>query len=142
MAQQEAVTEIRPGNYVFSDANQVRLGRSTDLCALTVLATVIARPSATEALVDAGTKTLSGDRDPVYGYGLLAGDPLARLDWCSEEHGHLHLGLSAYRPAVGDKVRIVPAHACTCVNMHPELHVVDEERVVGSWSVAARDCST
>jgi len=139
MVRQDAVKEIRPGNYVFYDAGQVRLGRSAERCALTVLTTVIARPSATEALVDAGTKALSGDRDPVYGYGFVEGDPRARLDWCSEEHGHVHLGLSDRRPRVGDKVRIVPAHACTCTNMHPFLNLVDDEHVVGRLPVAARD---
>lgn len=139
MCRLDGVTEIRPGNYVFRDATQVRLGSALDTCALTVLTTVIARPSTTEALLDAGTKALSGDRDPRFGYGYVQDDPAARLDWCSEEHAHLHLGLSQLRPAVSQKLRIVPAHACTCVNMHPWLWIVEDDRVLARWPVSARD---
>lgn len=139
MARMPTVTEMRPGNYVFYDATQVRLGAPPDRCALSVLASVVATPSPTEALLDAGSKSLSGDRDPVHGYGYVHGDPFARVDWCSEEHGHLHLGLSHLRPKVGQKLRIVPAHACTCVNMYPWLWVVEGESVRERWPTAARD---
>lgn len=132
------VTELRPGNYVFQDATQVRLGRPVNRCALTVLTTVVARPSATEAILDAGTKALSADRDVLYGHGFVLDHPQARVDWCSEEHGHLHLGMTTWRPAVGQKIRLVPAHACTCVNMHSWLWIVRGDEVLARWPVSAR----
>lgn len=132
-------TEVRPGNYVFYDASQCALGASPADCALTVLATVIARPSGTEALIDAGVKALASDRHPLYGHGFVLNDPSAFLDWCSEEHGHLHLGLSTFRPGIGDRVRIVPAHACTCANMHPQIMIADGDQIVDVWRLAARD---
>lgn len=139
MADQANVSEIRPGNYVFRDATQVRLGGAADRCALTVLATVVARPTPDEALIDAGSKAFSGDRDPEYGYGFVQGNRNAIVDWCSEEHGHLNLRESGLRPRIGDKLRIVPAHACTCVNLHPVLWVADGDRIIDRWPVAARD---
>jgi len=132
------VTELRPGNYVFRDATQVRLGSPVERCALTVLTTVIARPSSTEAVLDAGSKALSGDGDCLCGHGFALGHPEARVDWCSEEHGHLHLGTSNWRPALGQKIRIVPAHACTCVNMHSWLWIVRGDEVLARWPVSAR----
>lgn len=140
MARIPEVTELRPGNYVFYDATQVRLGADPAWCALTVMATVVARPSATEAILDAGTKALSGDRDPVFGYGFVLGDPAAVVDWCSEEHGHVDLGRATIRPRIGTTLRIVPAHACTCVNLHSALWVHDGETILARWPVAARDC--
>ncbi len=138
MAAMAGVSEIRPGNYVFHDATQVQLGAHLSTCALTVLATVIAAPSPSEAFVDAGSKALSGDRDPTGRYGFSLDRPEAVVDWCSEEHGHLDLTNAPGACRVGDRVRLVPAHACTCVNCHDHLHVVRDTSLVGSWSVAAR----
>ncbi|MBM3496144.1 MAG: alanine racemase, partial [Armatimonadetes bacterium] len=75
MATHPSVTELRPGNYVLRDATQMRLGAPMAACALSVIATVIAVPSRTDAFVDAGSKALSGDRDPVYGHGRLRDAP-------------------------------------------------------------------
>ena len=42
-----AITEIRPGTYVFNDGNLVALGVATEAdCALSVLVTVVSRPTA------------------------------------------------------------------------------------------------
>lgn len=138
MAAVPSVTEIRPGNYVFYDATQVRLGASADACALTVMATVIATPTPSDAFVDAGSKALSGDKDPDGKHGYVWDLPDVTMDWCSEEHGHLDLSHSPGALRVGDRVRIVPAHACTCVNCHDVLHAANGDTVVETWPVAAR----
>ena len=95
------VTEMRPGTYVFSDRDQVALGWGTlDDCALTVLATVVSRPTPTRAIIDAGTKTLSSDAaSAVDGWGEVRGHPDWRLASLSEEHGVLDV------PAGGDGPR-------------------------------------
>src|SRR5947199_1013152 len=56
------ITEMRPGTYVYGDANQVMLG-SQDLedCALVVVATVVSTPAPDRAVVDAGSKALCAD---------------------------------------------------------------------------------
>lgn len=132
------VSEIRPGNYVFHDATQVLLGAPRDACALTVLATVVATPTETDAFIDAGSKALSGDRDPGGRYGFVLDRPGIVVDWCSEEHGHLNLSAAPGALSIGDRVRIVPAHACTCVNCHDSLHILYGESWVDTWPVAAR----
>jgi len=144
------ITEIRPGNYVYHDATQVAIGAAawTD-CALTVMATVVSRhrnPDGSDRVfLDAGKKVFTSDRTPGTGtYGTLLWNPRvmeplphARLDGLSEEHGWVSVPGGATL-AVGDRVRIVPAHACVAVNTQEQVFVVDGEKVVDAWGVDAR----
>ena len=84
-----AVTEIRPGNYVFYDATQVTLGVvPSERCALSVLATVVARPSPHRLILDAGSKALAAEkltpRSP--GYGFVVDHPELIVSRLYEEH--------------------------------------------------------
>jgi D-serine deaminase-like pyridoxal phosphate-dependent protein len=114
------LTEMRPGTYVFGDANQVTLGSLTlEDCALGVVSSVVSR-AAGRAVLDAGSKALSADLKVagLEGYGMVLGRPGARLERLSEEHGVL---VGEDLPALGERVLVVPAHACTTVNLHPAL---------------------
>jgi D-serine deaminase-like pyridoxal phosphate-dependent protein len=139
MAREDGITEQRPGTYIFNDYMQTRYNAAVDDCAATVLATVVSRPDADTAILDAGTKTLSGDR-ALEGskHGLVLDDPAIVFDWANEEHGHLDLRNATLQPKVGDKLRIVPWHICTCVNMHDSLYVMRGEQVEAEWRVAGR----
>ena len=127
------LTEIRPGTYVFYDALQVALGTtSADHCALTVAATVISRPAADRAVIDAGSKTMGLDKgahssDLLDDYGTLAGvdGSLARL---SEEHGILRIPTDS-PVAIGDRIRIVPNHVCTVTNLGRRFYGLRGDRV-------------
>jgi len=133
------VTECRPGNYVFHDASQVALGTcAVEDCALTILATVVSVPAAERAVVDAGSKTLSSDplRPKPGGYGRVLGHA-SRLEKLSEEHGVIAVAEGdAFR--VGDRVRILPNHACVVTNLHDRLVGVSGDRVETILDVAAR----
>jgi D-serine deaminase-like pyridoxal phosphate-dependent protein len=120
------VTEMRPGTYVYGDANQVQLGsQALEDCALAVVATVVSTPERTRAVIDAGSKALSADLrvTGLSGFGLVLGHTSVRLDRLSEEHGVL-VSDQPIDLRVGDRVAVVPAHACTTVNLHPALLVV------------------
>jgi D-serine deaminase-like pyridoxal phosphate-dependent protein len=139
------VTEIRPGNYVFHDGIQVSLGVvPRDRCALTVLATVTARPAADRVILDAGSKTLSSDRGRggVDGFGWLAEAPELTVTKVWEEHGLIRVpaeaDLKGAELRAGDRVRVVPNHACVAVNLHDRLIAVRRGRVEAVWRVAAR----
>jgi D-serine deaminase-like pyridoxal phosphate-dependent protein len=134
------VTELRPGTYVFSDRDQVALGWGTlDDCALTVLATVVSRPTPTRAIIDAGTKTLSSDAaSAVGGSGVLRGHPEWRLASLSEEHGVLEVPAGSDGPAIGTPVEIIPNHACGALNLHDRVVVVRDDVVEDRWSVEGR----
>jgi D-serine deaminase-like pyridoxal phosphate-dependent protein len=133
------VTECRPGNYVFHDASQVALGTcAVEDCALTVLATVVSVPDAERAVVDAGSKTLSSDalRPRPGGYGQVLGRK-TRVAKLSEEHGLLAVE-PGERFRVGERVRLLPNHACVVVNLHDRLMGVSQGRVEAVLPVAAR----
>lgn len=135
----EGVTECRPGNYVFHDASQVALGTcAVQDCALTIVATVVSVPAADRAVVDAGSKTLSSDplRPVAGGYGQILGRR-SRLDKLSEEHGVIAIAEGeTFR--VGERVTILPNHACVVANLHDRLVGVSMGRVEALLQVAAR----
>ena len=140
-AEVAGITEIRPGNYVFHDMTQVALGSAAiEDCALSVLATVISRPDKGRAVIDAGAKSLALDRgahgtQQLEGYGYLpsAGRWVSRL---SEEHGVIAAPAVPWRE--GDRVRIIPNHACPVANLFACAWVVEDDRVLDCWTVDAR----
>jgi D-serine deaminase-like pyridoxal phosphate-dependent protein len=144
------ITEIRPGNYVFHDAQQVALGSARLAeCALTALASVVSvQPDpagGTRLFLDAGKKVLTTDTGfRVDGHGILLYDPIrmtalphARISGLSEEHGWVTVPGAATLD-VGDRVQIVPNHACVTVATADELHVASGEEIVATWRVEAR----
>jgi D-serine deaminase-like pyridoxal phosphate-dependent protein len=139
------VTEIRPGTYVFQDRMTIADGVATnDDAALTVLTTVVSRPSDDIAIIDAGSKTLAADVWPedigLRGHAEVAGGG-GYVVWLNEEHGAVRL-LDGYRPRVGETMQLIPNHVCTVVNLSEELVVVEGTQVVDRWSVAAGRCRT
>jgi D-serine deaminase-like pyridoxal phosphate-dependent protein len=137
----EGVTEVRPGVYAFGDLKQVQLGTARlEDCALTVLATVVSHPRPERYVVDAGLKALAGENYGWGTYGRLLEHPGLVLDWAAEEHGVILVPEGAPDPKlrIGDKVRIVPDHACGTVNMHDALVAVDGDAVVEVWPVIGR----
>ncbi|MGE5589506.1 MAG: alanine racemase [Bacillota bacterium] len=137
------VTEVRPGNYVFYDAMQVGLGVATwDDCALRVMATVISRPDAYRAVVDAGTKVLGSDRggnlSQVRGYGHVVEYPDDLLARLSEEHGVITFERPSQAPRIGDRITIIPGHACPVANLTNVVYLVDADRVEATWPVLGR----
>lgn len=142
VAAQPGITELRPGNYVFYDGMQVSLGvaGSAD-CSLSVAATVISRPAPDRAVIDAGAKTLGLDRGahgvgalPDYGRLLDEEGALVRL---SEEHGVLEVPPES-RLGPGDRVRVLPNHACAVANLADGYAALRDDELVEWWPVDAR----
>jgi D-serine deaminase-like pyridoxal phosphate-dependent protein len=146
---QRGVTEMRPGNYVFLDRTQVGLGSATIAdCALFIVATVVSRPAADRAVLDCGSKTLTSD--PARGFGATPGhgsvflssdeneaDPNIVIERLSEEHAVCRVPVdSPLRP--GDRVRVLPNHACTVTNLMDRLWLADAHGALTPLPVAAR----
>ncbi|MBD8065791.1 D-TA family PLP-dependent enzyme [Devosia sp. PTR5] len=140
MAEAAAVaTEYRPGTYIYMDRSQVAAGAAGwDDCALSVLATVVSRPTDTRAILDAGSKTLTSDTLGLDGFGYIPAYPEARIAGLSEEHGTVDLSASAQKPAIGAVLRIIPNHACPVSNLFDRVHLVRGDGVVETLDVAAR----
>jgi D-serine deaminase-like pyridoxal phosphate-dependent protein len=132
------VTERRPGTYVYYDRFQVeQKAASLDDCALTVLATVVSRPTATRIVIDAGSKSLTSDLLGLTGFGLVMGTELV-VKGLSEEHGVIEMPVASDWPRIGDKIRIIPNHACVVSNLFDSVTLVSGELVTGELDVAAR----
>jgi D-serine deaminase-like pyridoxal phosphate-dependent protein len=135
------VTEVRAGTYLYGDRACIANGSvPLEDCALRVRATVVSRPTRDRVILDSGQKALTSD--PVEpsgsGHGLIVEYPEAVVYGLSEEHGHVDFAGCEERPEVGEVVTIVPNHACGCTNMHDEVAVHRDGRLVGFWPVAAR----
>ncbi|MFF7992577.1 alanine racemase [Kitasatospora xanthocidica] len=140
-----AITEARPGVYVFGDAQQLELGRcSVESIALTVAATVVSRHEGDGAtprrvVVDAGSKVLGGDRAAwATGFGRLMDHPDARVTALSEHHATVVWPADGDLPALGTRLRVIPNHVCVAVNLVDDVAVVRDGKLVDRWRVAAR----
>jgi D-serine deaminase-like pyridoxal phosphate-dependent protein len=132
-------TEYRPGTYIYMDRSQVAAGAATfDDCALTVLATVVSRPTENRAIVDAGSKALTSDLLGLVGHGYVLEYPDAKIVGLSEEHGTIDLSACATKPKIGDTIRIVPNHCCPVTNLFESVHLLREDQLVETLPVAAR----
>lgn len=126
-------TEYRPGNYVYFDRTQVSLGAATtEDCALTVLATVVSKPSKHRLVLDSGSKTLTNDGargfGSPHGYGEVIGHHHLHIERLSEEHATVKVdGTTPLEP--GDRVRIIPNHSCVVSNLVDQAWLVDGDSV-------------
>jgi D-serine deaminase-like pyridoxal phosphate-dependent protein len=148
-ARQRGLSELRPGNYVYFDRTQVALdAASLDDCALTVLATVVSKHPG-RIILDCGSKTLTNDQargiSKVPGYGAVlvspesprAVDESLSIERLSEEHATVRVtGSTALEP--GDRVYVVPNHACVVSNLVDAVRLVEGDRVIDTLPVAAR----
>jgi D-serine deaminase-like pyridoxal phosphate-dependent protein len=134
------VNEVRVGTYVYGDRACIANGSvPLEDCALRVLATVVSRPTRERAILDAGSKTLTSDLAiGVTGHGLLVEHPGAEVYALNEEHGYVDLSGCERPPAVGDRVTVVPNHACATANMHDEVVVHRGGEIVAALPTAAR----
>jgi D-serine deaminase-like pyridoxal phosphate-dependent protein len=148
------VTEVRAGVFVFFDLVMAGIGicRVEDI-ALSVLATVIGHQRKKGwILIDAGWMAMSQDRGTAkqeinQGYGIVcdsSGQPYDDLILAdaNQEHGIIMVrpGSDAALPdlRIGDRVRVLPNHACVVSNLHDQLWGVRGEQVERPLRVAAR----
>jgi D-serine deaminase-like pyridoxal phosphate-dependent protein len=132
------VTEYRAGTYAFHDRSTVAAGAaSLDDVALTVHATVVSRPAADRAILDAGSKALTSDPGPDAGFGAVLEAPSSTVARLSEEHAWVEVA-DGDELELGRRVRIVPNHACVVVNLFDELQVSRNGKLETTWRVAAR----
>ncbi len=133
------VNEYRAGTYVYNDRSRLERGicRVED-CAITVLATIVSRPSPERAIIDAGTKSLTSDLIGLKGYGAVLGIPDATIPRLDEEHGYIQFATPRHDLPVGTRLRILPNHACVVSNLVDEVALVAGDKVVKFAAVTAR----
>jgi D-serine deaminase-like pyridoxal phosphate-dependent protein len=132
------VTEYRAGTYIYNDRSLVSRGVcSWSDCALAVHATVVSVPAENRAIIDAGSKILTSDLLGLSGYGHVLGRDDISVDQLSEEHGRI-VSHGAIGLKVGDRVAIVPNHACVVSNMVDAVYVRSGDDAYEAWPVEAR----
>ncbi|MCC7161599.1 MAG: alanine racemase [Anaerolineae bacterium] len=137
-SQVKGVTEMRPGTYVFYDTTQVlKFACGWDDCAQTVLATVVVKHP-DRLIFDCGSKTLSSDGAPNGLYGTVKGYPNLEIWRLSEEHATVRFAGKGPLPEIGDKVEIIPNHACAVMNLHDSFVAVSKDEVIGEFQIQGR----
>lgn len=133
------LTEMRPGSYVFNDAQQLETGSCEwSEIGLYAVSTVVSRRGR-QVILDAGNKILGADRPQwATGHGRLLDHPGARVTALSEHHATVLFPEDEPPPELGSRLRVVPNHVCTAVNLVDELLVGTEGTIRDRWPVAAR----
>ena len=135
----EGITMIRPGAYLLGDLNlayKLPIMAWQD-CAATILATVVDRPEKDLAIIDAGSKSFSGDKNANGESGRELNDPDIVVAGVNEEHGYVR-GTRADALRIGDRLRFVPNHICPVMNLTDRVWVVRGEDALDSWKIEGR----
>jgi D-serine deaminase-like pyridoxal phosphate-dependent protein len=147
VSKEAGCTEHRSGTYIYNDLSVLRSGNCTiDQCAMTVLVTVVSTSCPGFMTVDGGSKTFTNDAvRQGASNGYVREYPDIFLDRMNEEHGVLSLAnlpQGGAGPTVGEKVHVVPNHACGTTNLHDVVYGYrrrdGEELVEMEWPVPAR----
>jgi D-serine deaminase-like pyridoxal phosphate-dependent protein len=137
-ADYDGVTEVQPGSFVFMDTDYRNAIGPVYSNALTILSTVISRPTPTRAVVDAGLKSLSIDSGMPEPKGL----PGIEYRPGGDEHGILTWGEGTepaiVRLEVGDRIEFIPSHIDTTINLHDYYYAYRNGRLEAIWPVEAR----
>lgn len=137
----KSIDEIRPGNFVFYDLMQYRLGVcSVEEIAVAVACPVIGKyPDRNEVVIYGGAVHFSKDYllnengEKVFGYLALfeknkwdALDKDIYLHSLSQEHGKLKVTDEFMkRVHIGDVLYFFPVHACLTTNLHRHYQTLD-----------------
>jgi 3-hydroxy-D-aspartate aldolase len=101
---------------------------------LFVWATVMSRPAADRAIVDAGLKALAFDSGPP----IVCDEPAATYERGSDEHGRLVVSAATNRLNIGDKIRLIPGHCDPTVYLYDRYVCIRDNRVEQIWPITAR----
>jgi len=139
------LTEWHPGNYVFYDKMQERIGscQESDIACYVISRVIGHYPSGDYMIIDCGWTALHGGgnccgKSPASGYGTIFSHPELKITGMSQEHGivksskDLKIDFSKYR--LGTLLKIYPDHSCATCSMHSSYYVVnDDDDVIDKW---------
>ena len=135
LTHETCVNELRSGTYALLDrdgrrAREVRaLGRGHRHLRL---------PCPGQIVIDAGSKTFTSDSHPDGDHGAIVGCPAPTCTRSTRSTATSTSPALGERPAVGDRLSVVPNHACGCVNLHDGLLAVRDGVVDHVIDVSAR----
>ncbi len=130
------VTEVQAGGGIFGDVYYRDHFHVDHECALTVLATVISRPTPSMIVTDAGFKALSSQQGTPEPLGLSPGQVAAVQ--LSAEHGRVRLHRPDTTIGIGDHLEFVAGYSDSTVMLHDVLYAARAGVVQAAWPIAGR----
>ena len=129
------ITEVQAGGAAYMDVFYREKCQVADLeYAMTVLATVVSRPTPERAIMDAGRKTMNIE--------IQTPEVLGRNDIrvvrLSAEHGQLELSPSAQDLKIGDRLEIVPGYGDLTTVLHDQFYGFRQGRLECVWPILGR----
>ena len=125
----EGVTEIQAGTYLLMDTAFKERGVGNFDCALTVMSTVISRPSWRGAehlaVIDLGSKGISTQ----LGVPEIKAPEGARVIKFSQEHGRVDLAHAAHDLRIGDRVELWVRDANGTINLFDKFYALRGDMV-------------
>jgi D-serine deaminase-like pyridoxal phosphate-dependent protein len=129
------VTEFQAGGGIFGDPFYTKMPGVTGYrSALTVLSTVVSRPTFNRAVVDAGRKAITAEIHPP----LVKDYPDAKVVMHSAEHITLELGPKSRELQIGDRVELIVGYADFTTLLHDEFLCFREDKLEAIWPITAR----
>lgn len=134
-AECEGLSELQCGGGIFADPFYLQECHVSGLdSALTVLATVVSRPTLDRAVLDSGRKTLNPDVQ----LPIVKGWPDASVKRLSAEHCELTLGPQSQNLKIGDKIELTVGYADFTTPLHDQFYGFRGERLEAVWPILGR----
>lgn len=129
------VTELQAGGGIFADPMYQNLCQVKGLgYALTVLATVVSRPTRERAILDSGRKTVNPDAH----LPVVKNYPDAEATRLSAEHCELKLGPESQDLKIGDKLELIVGYADFTTILHENFYGFRNDRLEVVWPIQGR----
>lgn len=140
----DGVTELQPGSFIFMDVDYNKIGGAAGPVyndfdnALTVLTTVVSKPSSRFAIVDGGFKAFATDR--TFGPAPKNIEGIS-YRWAGDEHGRVDLASPSAPVEVGARIEFIVPHCDPTVNLYDRIYCLRGDAVEAIWPVSARGMS-
>jgi len=130
------ITEIQAGGGIFACQYYTKICKVTGhRPALTVLATVVSRPSPDRAILDIGQKSISQHKTPP----ILRDYPDCHVAGLSAEHATIAVDpQNSLR--IGEKVHVIPGYSDFTFVLHDRVLGFHQGRVAVAWDLLGRGC--
>lgn len=129
------VTEIQAGTYILMDANYHPHVPEFDR-ALSVLSTVISRPSDDRVITDAGRMSMSCPR----GKPIVVGRDGFEVVGVHAENTILKTE-KPVKVKIGDKIELIPPYLDGTVKLHDKFYGIRKGKIEAVWRILGRDTS-
>jgi len=140
----EGLTDVQVGSYVFMDAQYLAIGGESDdevysdfQPSLTILTTVLNSQYDGRATTDAGAKACTINRP----WPIVKGETGMSYTSGSDEFGTLVYDNPSRVYRTGEKLELIVSHCDPVVNLYDVMYAVRGDRVEAVWRVAARGMS-